>query len=99
LNGDLAGKSIWQIKSYSGHYFDDAKGNKERVHSVRLKTFNVGGFDLGNDIKVGWMEMKEEEFLGAKNERMPVLGNIGVDILQQYHAIIDFGNHKLYLQR
>lgn len=99
LKNSVIKKKIWQIKSYSDAYQVDAKGNESGIDTILLKSFLVGDFDLGKDIEVLYTEVKDKEHLHSKDDTMPILGNIGVDVLRRYNAIIDFGNRRLYLQR
>jgi predicted aspartyl protease len=98
VNSSRIDKKYWEIKSFQDNYFRDAKGNKKRVQTIKLDEFVVGNIDLGKNVEVGFLEMQGKQYINPKNEEIAILGNIGVDFLYEYNAIIDFGNRKLYLR-
>ena len=97
VNRSRVEKKYWEI-SNTGSHLMDAKGNERRVQTINLGRFVVGDIDVGKNIEIAFLEMQGKQYINPKNEEVPILGNIGVDFLRKYNAIIDFGNRKLYLQ-
>ncbi len=91
-------KSITQINTY-GHGLIDATGKRKDIDSISVEKFQIGDFIAGNKVEVGFMELNHTEYIDSTNKRIPVLGNIGWEILIKNNAVIDFGNRKLYLHR
>lgn len=58
------------------------------IGSMDMRTSNVGVINLGGLIQSGLLD-------GSP----PVAGLLGSEMLQRYHAIIDFGTNSLYLRR
>jgi gag-polyprotein putative aspartyl protease len=92
-------RSFSEITTYRSHYLEDATGKRKDINSISVENFQIGNFNVGNKVKVGFMELNKTDYIDSTNRRIPVLGIIGVDILCKNNAVIDFGNHKLYLQR
>lgn len=99
INSSALDKKFWQIRPDREHYVVDAKGNQNIVESVLIDKFLIGNVHLGKKTEVRYKEVKNKDFADPKNERMPIMGAIGMDVLYSQNAIIDIGNHKLYLRK
>ncbi|MDD2335998.1 MAG: aspartyl protease family protein [Geobacteraceae bacterium] len=99
INSSVLDKKFWQIRPELGHYVVDAKGNRTLVEAVTIDKFFIGSVQIGRNTEVRYREVKNKVYANSKNERIPIMGVVGMDILYKQNAIIDFGNHKLYLRK
>lgn len=77
------------------------------VQSAIIKRLTLGGLDLGLGTLGGFKVKAKEvgvidlsDFIAGDllQESPPVVGLLGMEFLRQYHGIIDFGAHRLYLK-
>ena len=71
---------------------------QSRVRLANITRFSVGSMDMQNH-KVGVINLEGLIHGGLLDASPPVAGLLGSEMLQRYHAIIDFGTNSLYLRR
>lgn len=70
----------------------EQKVSKVTIDDFRIDTYLIGRFDL-HVIDLSAVNTAVEQ-LGAA----PIDGILGCDFLRQYHAVIDYGDERLYLK-
>ena len=71
---------------------------ESRVRIANIARLSVGSMDLKSH-KVGVINLEKLVHDGLLEATPPVVGLLGSEMLQRYHAIIDFGTNSLYLKR
>jgi predicted aspartyl protease len=71
---------------------------QSRVRLANIARFSVGSMDMRSH-KVGVMNLEGLVHGGLLDASPPVAGLLGSEMLQRYHAIIDFGTNSLYLKQ
>lgn len=71
---------------------------QSRVRLANISRFSVGSMDMQNH-SVGVINLERLIHGGLLEASPPVAGLLGSEMLQRYHAIIDFGTNSLYLKR
>jgi predicted aspartyl protease len=71
---------------------------QSRVRLANITRFSVGSMDMQSH-KVGVINLERLIHGGLLDASPPVAGLLGSEMLQRYHAIIDFGTNSLYLKR
>ena len=71
---------------------------QSRVRLANITRFSVGSMDMRNH-KVGVINLERLIHGGLLDASPPVAGLLGSEMLQRYHAIIDFGTNSLYLKQ
>jgi predicted aspartyl protease len=70
---------------------------QSRVRLANITRLSVGSMDMRSH-KVGVMNLERLVHGGLLDASPPVAGLLGSEMLQRYHAIIDFGTNSLYLK-
>jgi predicted aspartyl protease len=71
---------------------------QSRVRLANISRFSVGSLDMQSH-RVGVINLQGLIHGGLLEASPPVAGLLGSEMLQRYHAIIDFGTNSLYLKR
>ena len=71
---------------------------QSRVRLANITRLSVGSMDM-RSYKVGVINLEGLVHGGLLNASPPVAGLLGSEMLQRYHAIIDFGTNSLYLKQ
>lgn len=71
---------------------------QSRVRLANITRFSVGSMDM-RDHRVGVINLERLIHGGLLDASPPVAGLLGSEMLQRYHAIIDFGTNSLYLKQ
>jgi predicted aspartyl protease len=71
---------------------------QSRVRLANITRFSVGSMDMQSH-KVGVINLERVIHGGLLDASPPVAGLLGSEMLQRYHAIIDFGTNSLYLKQ
>jgi predicted aspartyl protease len=71
---------------------------ESRVRLANITRFSVGSMDMRNH-RVGVINLERLIHGGLLDASPPVAGLLGSEMLQRYHAIIDFGTNSLYLKQ
>jgi hypothetical protein len=71
---------------------------QSRVRLATITRFSVGSMDMRNH-DVGVINLEGLIHGGLLDATPPVAGLLGSEMMQRYHAIIDFGTNSLYLKR
>ena len=69
-----------------------------RVQVATITRFSIGSMDMQSH-PVGVINLEPLIQGGLLNASRPVAGLLGSEMLQRYHAIIDFGTNSLYLKQ
>jgi predicted aspartyl protease len=69
-----------------------------RVRLANITRFSVGSMDMRSHI-LGVINLERLVHGGLLDASPPVAGLLGSEMLQRYHAIIDFGTNSLYLKQ
>jgi predicted aspartyl protease len=69
-----------------------------RVHLATISRLSIGSMDLQSH-RVGVINLERLIYGGPLRASPPVAGLLGSEMLQRYHAIIDFGTNSLYLKQ
>jgi predicted aspartyl protease len=69
-----------------------------RVHVATITRLSVGSMDMQSH-RVGVINLERLIYGGSLQASPPVAGLLGSEMLQRYHAIIDFGTKSLYLKQ
>lgn len=72
--------------------------SESRVRLANIARFSVGSLDMQSH-RVGVINLERLIHTGLLEASPPVAGLLGSEMLQRYHAIIDFGTNSLYLKR
>jgi predicted aspartyl protease len=70
---------------------------QSRVRLANITRFSVGSMDMQSH-SVGVINLERLIHGGLLDASPPVAGLLGSEMLQRYHAIIDFGTNSLYLK-
>jgi predicted aspartyl protease len=71
---------------------------QSRVRLANINRISVGSMDMQSH-KVGVINLERLIHGGLLDASPPVAGLLGSEMLQRYHAIIDFGTNSLYLKQ
>jgi len=71
---------------------------ESRVRLANINRFSIGSMDMQSH-RVGVINLERLIHGGLLDASPPVAGLLGSEMLQRYHAIIDFGTNSLYLKR
>jgi predicted aspartyl protease len=71
---------------------------QNRVRVATITRFSIGSMDMRSS-RVGVINLAGLIHDGLLDGSPPVAGLLGSEMLQRYHAIIDFGTNSLYLKR
>jgi predicted aspartyl protease len=71
---------------------------QSRVRLANITRFSVGSMDMQSH-SVGVINLERLIHGGLLDASPPVAGLLGSEMLQRYHAIIDFGTNSLYLKQ
>ena len=71
---------------------------QSRVRLANITRFSVGSMDMRSH-RVGVINLERLVHGGLLDATPPVAGLLGSEMLQRYHAIIDFGTNSLYLKQ
>ena len=71
---------------------------QSRVRLANITRFSVGSMDMQSH-RVGVINLERLIHGGLLDASPPVAGLLGSEMLQRYHAIIDFGTKSLYLKQ
>lgn len=71
---------------------------ESRVRIANISRFSVGSMEMRSH-NVGVINLERLVHEGLLDARPPVVGLLGSEMLQRYHAIIDFGTNSLYLKQ
>ena len=71
---------------------------QSRVRLANIARFSVGSMDMRSH-NVGVINLERLVHGGLLDASPPVAGLLGSEMLQRYHAIIDFGTNSLYLKQ
>jgi predicted aspartyl protease len=71
---------------------------QSRVRLANITRFSIGSMDMQNN-RVGVINLEGLIHGGLLEASPPVAGLLGSEMLQRYHAIIDFGTNSLYLKQ
>ena len=71
---------------------------QSRVRLANITRFSIGSLDMQNN-RVGVINLEGLIHGGLLEASPPVAGLLGSEMLQRYHAIIDFGTNSLYLKQ
>jgi len=71
---------------------------QSRVRLANITRFSIGSLDMQNN-RVGVINLEGLIHGGLLEAKPPVAGLLGSEMLQRYHAIIDFGTNSLYLKQ
>jgi len=71
---------------------------QNRVRLATITRFSIGSMDMRTS-NVGVINLEGLIHGGLLDGSPPVAGLLGSEMLQRYHAIIDFGTNSLYLRR
>lgn len=71
---------------------------QSRVRLATITRFSVGSMDMQSHM-VGVINLERLIHGGLLDASPPVAGLLGSEMLQRYHAIIDFGTNSLYLKQ
>jgi predicted aspartyl protease len=71
---------------------------RSRVRLATITRFSVGSMDMQSH-HVGVINLERLIHGGLLDASPPVAGLLGSEMLQRYHAIIDFGTNSLYLKQ
>ena len=71
---------------------------QSRVRLANITRFSVGSMDMQSH-RVGVINLERLIHVGLLDASPPVAGLLGSEMLQRYHAIIDFGTKSLYLKQ
>jgi predicted aspartyl protease len=69
-----------------------------RVHVATITRLSVGSMDMQSH-RVGVINLERLIYGSSPQASPPVAGLLGSEMLQRYHAIIDFGTKSLYLKQ
>ena len=69
-----------------------------RVHVATITRLSVGSMDMRSH-RVGVINLERLIYGSSPQASPPVAGLLGSEMLQRYHAIIDFGTKSLYLKQ
>src|SRR5436190_818835 len=69
-----------------------------RVHVATITRLSVGSMDMQSH-RVGVINLERLIYGSSLQASPPVAGLLGSEMLQRYHAIIDFGTKSLYLKQ
>lgn len=72
--------------------------SESRVRIANIARFSIGSLDMRSH-RVGVINLERLIHSGLLESSPPVAGLLGSEMLQRYHAIIDFGTNSLYLRR
>jgi len=71
---------------------------QSRVRLANITRFSIGSMDMQSH-RVGVINLERLIHSGLLDASPPVAGLLGSEMLQRYHAIIDFGTNSLYLKQ
>ena len=71
---------------------------QSRVRLANITRFSIGSMDMQSH-RVGVINMQGLIHGGLLDASPPVAGLLGSEMLQRYHAIIDFGTNSLYMKQ
>jgi hypothetical protein len=93
IDWDLAKEMDLRI-DFDYNILADLQGNIGTLSATKIKNWSIGNYHIGKAY-VGVVKPPK------KNNHGPyrTVGVIGLDTLIEHHAIIDFGNKRLYFQR
>ena len=94
IDKDLARISGTKIHEQTDIFFSDAAGNKSYASIMRADSIKIANYTLSQNKFYPVFENLDRT--GTKHE-MSYICVIGMDLLTQNNAVIDFGNKKLYL--
>jgi hypothetical protein len=88
---------IFRTTTYSNYHITDVKGTRRSLNTLKLDKFMIDKYSINQHLTVPFMKMESRDFK-TREKNIILLGLIGLEILISHNAIIDFGNHKLYLR-
>lgn len=93
IDHQLAEMTGRKIRKQDTIYFIDALGNESYPSVIFADSLKIGNYVLSQKQFFPIFE----NINASKSYDLPYLGAIGMDYLTKNNAIIDFGNHKLYM--